>query len=107
MVSFGTADKGFSIFLSNFLPQLLIIDEGSPFKVSFDNLHMVYTWNMYPLDGTNDVCYISKKLERFIFPQDIYLEQLQILQLNDNDKRKHHSILNNFHCNMRKFDVVG
>ena len=107
MVSFGTSDKGLSIFLSKCLPQLLIINKGSPFKVSVKNVHMVYAWNIYPLDVTNVVRSFSKKGERFLFPYDISLEQILILQLNNYGKRKHHRILKNLHCTMKKFDVVG
>ena len=54
---------------------------------------MVYEWNMYPLDGTNVVCYFSKKGERFLFPQELSLEQLLILQLNNYDTYiKAHSV---------------
>ena len=62
---------------------------------------------MYPIDGTNFVRYLSKKGERFLFPQDLSLEQLPILQLNENDKRKHNRILKKLHCTMKKFDEVG
>ena len=107
MVSFGTADKVFSIFLSNCLPQLVIINEVSPLKVAVENLHMVYAWNMYPLDGTYNVRSFSKKGERFLFPRDISLEQILILQLNNNYKRKPHGILKNLYFTMNKFYVVG
>ena len=79
LVSFGTADKGFSIFLSNCLPQLLIVNEGSPFKVAFKNVNMVYAWNMFPIDVTNIVRYFSKKAEHFLFPHELSLEQILIL----------------------------
>ena len=104
---FGSEAKGFSIFLSNFLPQLLIINEGPHFKVVVDNIHMVYAWNMYPFDGIYVVHSLSKKGERFLFPHKLYLEKPLILKLNNDDKRKHHRILKNLHCTMNKFDVVG
>ena len=85
---------------------MLIINKGSPFKVAVENIHMVHTWNMYPIDGINVVRSFSKKVESFLFPHDIYLEQLLVLQLNNDDKRKHSMILKNLHCTMRKFDVV-
>ena len=107
MVSFGTETKGLSVFLSKFLPQLLIFKKVSPFKVAADNVHMVFAWNMYPLDGKNIVRYLSKKGERFLFPHRLSLEQLPILQLNKDDKRNHHRIFKNLHCTMKKFDVVG
>ena len=96
MVSFGTTAKGFYLFLSNCLSQILIINKVSPFKVAVDNAHMVYSWNMYTIDGTNIVRYFSKKGERFIFTHDPYLEQLLILNSNNNDKSKHHKILKNY-----------
>ena len=95
MVSFGTETKGFYIILSNCLHQLLIINEGSPFKISVKNVHMVYAWNMYPIDGTNVVHSLSKEGECFLFPNELYLEQILILQLNNDDKRKYHRILKN------------
>ena len=55
VVSFGTASKGFSIFMRKCLPQLLIINERSHLEVAVENVHMVYVWNMCPLDGTNVV----------------------------------------------------
>ena len=42
MVSFVTAAKDFSIFMNNCLPQLIIINELSHFKVAVKNVHMVY-----------------------------------------------------------------
>ena len=107
MVSFGTAAKVFPIFMSYCLPQLLIIKKGSPLQVSVKNLHMVYSLNMYPLDGKNVVRSFSKMGERFLFPHEISLEQILILHLNKNDKRKHHRILKNLHFTMNKFDTVG
>ena len=107
MVSSGTADKGFFIFLINFPPQLLIINEGSPFEVAVENVLMLYSWNMYPLDGTNIVRSFSKKGERFLFPHELSLEELMILQLNKDDKKKPHRILKTLHCTMKKLDVVG
>ena len=107
MVSFGTAAKGFSIFLKYSLPQLLIINKGSLFNVSVKNVHMVYACNIYPLDGTNVVHSLSKNGERFLFPHELSLEQLLIIQFNNGDKRKHHRILKNRHCTRRKFDVLG
>ena len=107
VLSFGTAAKGFSILMSNCLPQLLIINEVSPFKAEIENVNMVYSCNMYPLDGTNVVHYFSKKEELFLFPHELILEQLLILHLNNYDKRKHHRILKIFHCTMKKFDAVG
>ena len=101
MVSFGTVAKRFSIFLRKYVPQLLIINKGSPFKVAFENTHMVYAWSMYPLDGTNVVISFFKNGERFLFPYELSLEQLLILQLNNDDKRKHHRILKNLHCTMK------
>ena len=92
MVSFGTAFKGFYIFMRNCLLQLLIINKESPFKVAVDNIHVVYTCNMYPLDGTNVVLSFSKREEHFLFTHELSLEQLLILQLNNNDKIKHHRI---------------
>ena len=86
---------------------MLIINKGSSFKVVVDNLHMVYAWNMYPLDGTIVVCSFSKKMERFLFPNKVSLKQILILKLNNDDKRKHHRILKKLHRNMNKFDVVG
>ena len=106
-VTFGTAAKGFSIFMNNCLPQMLIINKGSPFKVAVGNVHMVYAWNMYPLDGTNVVSYLSKKGELFLFSYKLSLEQLLILQSNNDNKRKHHRILKNLHFTMKKFDLIG
>ena len=68
---------------------------------------MLYAWNMYPLDGTNIVRSFSKKGERFLFPHELYLEQLMILQLNHGYKSKDHRIVKNIHCTMKKFDVIG
>ena len=62
---------------------------------------------MYPIDGTNVVHSFYKKGELFIFPHELSLEKLLILQLNNDDKRKHHIIFKNLHCTMNKFDVVG
>ena len=107
MVSFETSAKGLSIFLSNCLHHLLIINEGSTFKVAVKNVHIVYAWNLYPLDGKNDVNYFSKKGERRLFPHKLSSEQLLILQLNNDNKRKHHRILINLHFEMNTFDVVG
>ena len=107
MVSFGTVAKGFSIFLSNCIPQLLIINEVSYFNVTVDNVHMIYAWKMYHIDGTNFVHSLSKKGEMFLFPHDLSLEQILILYLNNYDKRKHQGILKTLHCTMNKFDVVG
>ena len=107
MVSFGTEAKGFSIFLSNCLPQLLIINKVSPFKVAVKNVHMAYAWNMNSLDGTNGVRSFSKKGELFLFTHKLSLEQLLTLHFNNDDKRKHYRILKNLHCIMKKFDVVG
>ena len=73
MVLFGTSAKGFYIFLSNYLLQLLIINEGSPFKVAFENVHIVYAWNMYPLDGINVFLSFSKKWRTFsIYTQSLF-----------------------------------
>ena len=54
---------------------------------------MVYVLNMYHLYGTNIVRSLSKNGERFLFPHELSLEQLLILQLNNDDKSKHHRIL--------------
>ena len=70
-------------------------------------MHMVYAWNIYPLDVTNFVCYFSKNRELFLFPYNLSLEQLLILQLNKNDKRKHHGIMKNLYFTIKKFDAVG
>ena len=107
VVSFGTAAKGFYIFLSNCLPQLLIINEGSPFKVAVENVRMVFAWNIYPLVGTNIVRFFSKKGEGFLFPRELSLEKLLTLQFNNNDKSKHRRILKNLHFTMKKSDVLG
>ena len=105
--SFGIAAKGFSIFLRNFLPQLLIFNEVSSFKVEVENVHMLYAWTMYSIDNTNVVRSFSKKIEHFLFTHELSLEQILILKLNNYDKRKHHRILENLHCIMMKFYVVG
>ena len=107
MVSFVTEAKGFSIFLSNCLPQLLIINKVSPFKVTVKNVQMAYAWNMNPLYGTNGVRSFSKKVELFLFTHELSLEQLLTLNFNNDDKRKHHRISKNLHCTMNKFDVLG
>ena len=93
--------------MSDCLPQLLIINELSPFKFAVRNVHIVYAWNKYPLDGKNVVHSLSKKGERFISPHELYLEHILILQLNKYDKRNHHRILKNLHSTMKKFDVLG
>ena len=107
MVSFGTVAKGFSIFLSNCIPQLLIINEVSYFNVTVDNVHMIYAWKMYHIDGTNFVHSLSKKGEMFLFPHELSLEQILIPKFKNDDKRKHHKILKNLHYTTKKFYVVG
>ena len=67
---------------------------------------MVYAWNMYPLDGKNVVGSFSKKGERFLFSNELSLEQPLLLWFNKYDKGKHHRILKNLQCTMKKFDVV-
>ena len=99
--------NGSLYFRATAFPKLLIINKTSTFKVTVENVHMVYALNMYPLDVTNVVCSFSKKGERFLVPHKLYLKQLLILQLNNDDKRKHHRILKHLHCTMIKFDVVG
>ena len=93
VVSFGTSAKGLYIFLGNCLPQMLIINKEPLFKFAVKNVHMVYACKIYPLDGTNVVHSFSKKGERFLFPNELSLEQLLILKFNNGDKRKHYRIL--------------
>ena len=71
---------------------------------------MTYTWYMHgtcTLLMAQTLCiYSPKKGERFLFPHELSLEQLPILQLNNDDKRKHHRTLENLYCTMNKCDLV-